>query len=410
LFDILDEAPVLVRRGPKAKLFTAGPANAKFDILHVWGTPYEAGYAQGLIMRKVLIEFVGKVWNYLETSLVDEFPSDVFSPAAKALITEKGMVGALDWTASVTAPFTPQAYFDEVRGLADATGISYDIIYRINMFPELTKASCSFFGAWGTAVSRAGQAYQLRALDYDVDGPFKDYPQVTVYHPDVGNAWAQVSFPGSIGVLTGFSAQQLAISEIGVYFSDDSFGQGTDNTPPEKVKGEPWMFILRDVLQYEDSMQAGEARIAASERTCNLIIGLGDGKLPGGGKANGIQYSGHVSVPYDDVTLLPVNETWHPKITDVVYNGMDWLCPGYNAVLGQQLQQYHGRIDEGVVIRNVLPTVQTGNLHIAVYDLTNANMHLAFARSSTAPVTEPFLAYERQFTRLHMKDVFAEAE
>lgn len=30
---------------------------------------------------------------------------------------------ALDWTAQVTAPFTPQAYYDEVRGIADASGI-----------------------------------------------------------------------------------------------------------------------------------------------------------------------------------------------------------------------------------------------------------------------------------------------
>jgi hypothetical protein len=29
---------------------------------------------------------------------------------------------------------------------------------------------------------------------------------------------------------------------------------------------------------------------------------------------------------------LPVNDTWHPKIDDVVYNAMDWDCPGYNQV------------------------------------------------------------------------------
>jgi hypothetical protein len=39
-----------------------------------------------------------------------------------------------------------------------------------------------------------------------------------------------------------------------------------------------------------------------------------------------------VAVPYNDETLLPVNDTWHPKIDDVVYNAMDWDCPGYNQV------------------------------------------------------------------------------
>ena len=121
--------------------------------------------------------------------------------------------------------------------------------------------------------------------------------------------------------MTGFSQQQLAISEIGVSFPDDSFGQGTANTPPEKVKGEPWMFILRDVLQFEDSLATGKTRIENAERTCNLIIGLGDGKL---GRSNGIQYSGRVANFYDDTNQIPVNETWHSVIKDTVYNGMDW--------------------------------------------------------------------------------------
>lgn len=74
--------------------------------------------------------------------------------------------------------------------------------------------------------STPGNAYQLRALDFDTTGPFKDYPQVTVYHPSEGHAWAQVGFPGNVGVLTGFSDQHLAISEIGVSYPDDTFGQG----------------------------------------------------------------------------------------------------------------------------------------------------------------------------------------
>jgi isopenicillin-N N-acyltransferase-like protein len=272
------------------------------------------------------------------------------------------------------------------------------------MFPELTKAQCSFFGAWGTA-SKAGHSYQLRALDFDTTGPFKDFPQVTIYHPNEGHAWGQVGWPGDIGVLTGFSDQQLAISEIGVSYPDDSFGQGTDNTPPEKVHGEPWMFILRDVLQYEDSLTGAQNRITNANRTCNLIIGVGDGDM---GKANGVQFSGYVANFYEDYNILPANETWHAPIENVVYNGMDWLCANYNSVLGDQLRKFHGSIDETVTMQNILPTVQTGSLHIAVYDLTEQNMHVSFSRSAAADPSEPFHAYERQYTRLRMKDMFAQ--
>ena len=71
-----------------------------------------------------------------------------------------------------------------------------------------------------------------------------------------------------------------------------------------------------------------------ASRTCNLIIGVGDGRA---GKAYGVEYSGYVAVPYNDTTLLPKNDTWHPEIDSVVYNGMDWDCPTYTSALGDQL-------------------------------------------------------------------------
>jgi len=108
-FDIHDEAPKFVKSVKNAKLFTAGPPGAEFSIVHVYGTPYEVGFAQGNLQRKEVIAFVSKTWEYLSTSLIDAFPSDFIPPSAKKLIVEKGMDGALDWTASVTAPFTPQA-------------------------------------------------------------------------------------------------------------------------------------------------------------------------------------------------------------------------------------------------------------------------------------------------------------
>ena len=81
-------------------------------------------------------------------------------------------------------------------------------------------SSCHFsdqpFPPFSYLHSNTGHAYQLRALDFDTTGPFKDFPQLTVYHPSEGHAYAQIGWPGNVGVLSGFSDQQLAISEIGV--------------------------------------------------------------------------------------------------------------------------------------------------------------------------------------------------
>ena len=51
-------------------------------------------------------------------------------------------------------------------------------------------------------------------------------------------------------------------------------------------------------------------------------------------------------------------------------SGMDWLCPGYSSVLAHVLEMNHGNLTAQVTIRDIVPIVQTGDLHIAVYDLT----------------------------------------
>lgn len=52
------------------------------------------------------------------------------------------------------------------------------------------------FGAWRKSTSN-GQTIQLRALDWDFDGPYKKYPMAVVYHPSspkYGNTWMNIGF------------------------------------------------------------------------------------------------------------------------------------------------------------------------------------------------------------------------
>jgi isopenicillin-N N-acyltransferase-like protein len=123
------------------------------------------------------------------------------------------------------------------------------------------------FGAAGSATPD-GHLLQLRALDWDVDGPFKNYPTITVYHPrpGEGHAWANVGFAGFTASVTGFSSARLGVSEIGVSYPDASFG-------PEAylVPGYPFGFLLRDVLQFDASLAEATARIRGARRTARLM-------------------------------------------------------------------------------------------------------------------------------------------
>ena len=38
-------------------------------------------------------------------------------------------------------------------------------------------------------------------------------------------------------------------------------------------------YLLRDILQFEGSLHGAMSRIASARRTCDLILGVGDGKV-----------------------------------------------------------------------------------------------------------------------------------
>lgn len=105
----------------------------------------------GTLQSAVIKDFVYSTWKYLSEEVLSSLDGLKIPEILKKMIVQKGMDKALDWTAEVTKPFTPQAYFDEIQGLSDATNVPFDLLYKILMFPELTKAHCSFFGAWGKA-------------------------------------------------------------------------------------------------------------------------------------------------------------------------------------------------------------------------------------------------------------------
>lgn len=160
-----------------------------------------------------------------------------------------------------------------MHGIADAVGESpserdslYNTILRVHMIAGLTQGACSMIGGWGSALDPSGKTrlLQLRALDWDMNGPFRNYPQITVYHPnsDNGHAFANIGIMDFIGGLTGISETQLGISEIGASYPDSTFGS-------ESRIGLPFIFLLRDILQYDYELDDAINRMINARRTCS---------------------------------------------------------------------------------------------------------------------------------------------
>jgi len=399
---IYTAAPTFVRSVKNGNLYTVGDGEDKISIVHVWGSPYDWGVAQGTLMKDDANAMLNSVWAYMESQVEEAINGTLkhMSPTVQKFLADEGLDGACGLTYAATKKYSGSYFFDEMKGLSDASGVDYDKIKYIHMIGEVTKGACSMFGAWGKATSSTGSLLQLRALDWDVDGPFKNFPQITVYHPaeedgSEGNTFANIGWTGWIGSITGMSAQKMAISEIGVTYPDASFGK-------ESRFGVPFTFLLRDILQFDRTLDDSINRIANSKRTCNLILGVGDGKL---NEFRSVQYSASVANFFDDENMMPQYD-WHPRIDDVVYHGMDWLCPPYSEVLAKQLNTVYGNITAENVIRDIVPIVQTGDLHIALYDLTNEVLHTANARADSE--SGPLKAFDRTFVRIDMKPLWAE--
>ena len=197
--------------------------------------------------------------------------------------------------------------------------------------------------------------------------------------------------------MTGMSSSMLGMTSIGVELPDDTFGD-------ESRIGLPFIFVSRYILQYSETLDDALSYIADVHRMCHLIIGIADGKL---NTARMIQYSHSKVAFFDDLNLQPYAE-WHPRIPNAVYNGMDWLCPSYQYKLYQQITAKYGQITPEYTIQNITAVVKTGDVHVAVYDLTENILYVANGRASNEQ--GPKAAYDRQFIKLDMNVEYARTQ
>ena len=358
-FPINSTAPVFLRSVSNGHAYLAGSPLSPFYVTHLYGSAYEMGFAQGALYPALLKTMVNRTWFYMVDQVESNLP---FLPSwLGELIGELGLDLALDALIDLTKPSTGAYFYEELQGIADGSGVDYKTLARVHLIGELTQGDCSMIGAWGGS-TLGGKTLQLRALDWDTDGPFRDYPAVTVYHPTTPGAhpFTNVGLLGFIGAFTGQSSAQMGVSEIGVSYPDqEHFGS-------ESFAGIPFVFLLRDVLEFDTTVFESVQRLQGANRTCDLILGVGDGKAK---TARGFAYSSSELFVYDDTNLEPYNatpDTWHPRFQDLIYWGMDWLCPGYSRPLAAEISKAWGKLTPQIIITDIAARVQTGDVHAAV--------------------------------------------
>jgi hypothetical protein len=297
--------------------------------------------------------------------------------------------------------------------------VSYKDMRRLNLLPELIKAACTVLGAWG-ASTISPTLLHLRSLDWDEKAPIAKYATVTIYHPNASyagyakyfheyykqqyktsHAFANFGYAGLIGSIGAYN-------EVAV-----GLGQKVWITTEQDITsrfGTPWTYVLRDVVQFSNSIDTALTMLVNAHRTCSVHLGLGEfhrntsilndettGFL-------GIEYSAKEFNVYSWKDMY--NTPHHPILEDVVY----WdphPQPSDHPCLGSLLVESYGKLDAATIIRNITSLLETGNTLNLVLDYNENAAYLAY--SAPDDPQGPLEAFNRVHTRLDMSKLFAES-
>jgi hypothetical protein len=385
---------VLVNSVPNGKLYTKGSGNNLIHVMHLYGTPYEKGKAHGLLLKAPMTEFIDEFFDYVGdmiNSVLDKLPKFL-----QDAIDKYGPIIALDITYELTKPYTPAHFEEELQGLADGSGIELMQLKRIQMFPELIKAACTIVGSWSSS-SKDGHLHQLRALDFGLlPNPMWKYPMLAIYHqnasePGQGHSFASLSWFGMIGSVTAYSPV-MGISEK-VYLSYN----GTASR-----SGIPFHYLMRDIVNFDSSLQDAENRINTAHRTCSVFLGIGSPQE----NAFRACFYGHDGVPCYDDQDYPYYLPEHPLLSGTVYIDKH-MQPSRDPCLGAMMEAFHGNMTAELFARQVVNRLQTGDIHIAAYDYHANVVYVAIAGADPANPKNVLPAHQRQFFQMDMTKLFA---
>ncbi len=225
----------------------APPAFAAVDlqdglrVVHLSGTPYELGRQHGEALHEEVRASVQRVLGY--------FRGYVKVPLISAWLANWWL--DVPWKAA--QPFLSSDRLEELRGLAEGSGVRLQDLYRLHAIPDRTY-SCSNFAAWGRATA-GGRLIHMRNLDWSIAAGIQDYAVVFVVRPKGKHAFVNVAWAGFIGVLTGVNDATISVGQVGAETVDADF------------HGEPMVFLMRRVLEDAGTLDAAAAIVTEAPRT-----------------------------------------------------------------------------------------------------------------------------------------------
>ncbi|MCC7509545.1 MAG: hypothetical protein IT464_09235 [Planctomycetes bacterium] len=162
-------------------------------------------------------------------------------------------------------PNLPPWLTEEMRGFSETSELTYDEMLVGQCFLDIHKvAACSTI-AVHDKLSQGGEMLLGRNLDFPSLNIADEANMVVVYEPDDAPAYAGVTWPGFLGILTGLNTAGLALSMMLVY------GQSRH----EHLTGQPFPTVFRRLLHECANVRQADALLQTRPycTATNLILG-----------------------------------------------------------------------------------------------------------------------------------------
>ena len=237
-------APPVGAEKPLLDTFRGGRmrTDGRLKIVRLEGDPYTLGYQHGRLLQKEIQETVASVLTY-------------YASRYKILPVGRWIVnGQLDRAYQTMEPYLPRDYQEELRGLAEGSGVALQELKRFQAIPEQFPFLGSSFAAYGEATTQKRLLHE-QTISWDLKAGFQRYPTLFVYRPTNKLPFVTVGIPGFIGVLSGANGQGISVALMGAASADETF-QGT-----------PSAFLSRRILEESYELEEAITLVTKASRT-----------------------------------------------------------------------------------------------------------------------------------------------
>ncbi|MFO7881913.1 MAG: C45 family autoproteolytic acyltransferase/hydrolase [Kosmotogaceae bacterium] len=232
-------------------------------LMHCKGTPYEIG-----VQQAYLSQYLGEISGDEPTRL------DPFMQEHKGIEKLEWFFNEFYYNFKMGPEIIrniSQEYLEEIQGFADTIAPDdeqmYQSLIRSNAFQELTLTGCTSFAFWDKA-TRSKTLLHARNLDIMDLGELADFAFISIIEPQNGFPFITVQYPTQVGLLHGMNSQGLVVT---VNFS---IARDKNTT----LDGICWPFLVREIIQYDSTLDEAIERIKRAPKTIGLNIMISDSK------------------------------------------------------------------------------------------------------------------------------------